>query len=803
MSKAATVSKLNSRTVDDERVSRLKNYLLDAPQKVDTERLRILADIYPKLDGYTPIVRRAKLLEYLVENKTLYIDDNFFVGSVTQYVAGVYPYPEWNCDWMKDKEGKAVSHLGEIKITEEDRAVFDEIVKYWDARSCYPNANRIFEEVYGYSSMPAQESGLFYDGNSWPAGGGTMDYNLMLVRGAKSIAEEAKERKAALVLDSENRSKRNFYDAVIISMNALIRLAERYAALARQMAKKEKNNERRQELLEIAEICDYVPANPARTLKEAMQSFLLVHMLLEIEVTGCGYSLGYWGQYMEPFYQKDLAEGRISRDEALYLTKLIFIKLQEIGYYHGPKFAKAWSSHVGQTLCIGGLTTDGKDATGEMDYICCDAHICLKNIQPPLALFWHAGLKEDFLFKALEVVKTGVGHPQFMNTNIAVVREMDRYIEDGVTLEEARRVGVFGCVGTDLVGCTSHPVEGEVCIAKALELAFNNGVDPLTRLEVGPKTGDPESFASFDELFEAFRTQVDFAVKTMRGHGRAGNNYQADFLPLPLRSVMTGGCLESGKDCWDDGAKHTADLMINVATIDAANSLIAVKTLCYDEKKLSVADLKKALAANFQGYEDVQKMCLAAPKHGNDDDDVNAFVRKCYDVVYEAYYKAGKNYCGKNGKPEAYSNSLHNLFGAVMGALPTGRLAHVALTDGSVSAMPGTDTEGPTALVNSAAKALDTVAFNSNHFNMKFHPTALETPQGMRNMLSLIKTYMDQGGSHIQFNIVSSKTLQTAQLHPEKYKDLVVRVAGFSAYFTRLDPGVQTEIIKRTELSFK
>ncbi|GBF32533.1 pyruvate formate-lyase [Desulfocucumis palustris] len=265
---------------------------------------------------------------------------------------------------------------------------------------------------------------------------------------------------------------------------------------------------------------------------------------------------------------------------------------------------------------------------------------------------------------------------------------------------------------------------------------------------------------------------------------------------------MTGGCIEKGTDCWDNGAKFTADLLINVGTIDAANGLMAVKKLIFEDKKLTMKQLKQALAVNFEGYEEIQRMCLDAPKHGNDEDEMNNFVRQCYDVVYEAYYKAGRNYCGKKSKPEAYSNSLHNLFGAVMGALPTGRGAGRALTDGSVSAMPGTDKNGPTALVNSAAKALDTVRFNSNHFNMKFHPAALEGTRGTRNLLALIKTYMDQGGSHIQFNVVSSKTLKDAQLHPEKYKDLVVRVAGFSAYFTRLDPGVQNEIIKRTELTF-
>ncbi|WP_434510718.1 glycyl radical protein [Desulfitobacterium sp. AusDCA] len=794
--------KIDTRGVDQERVKRLKDVLLDAPQIMDNERLKFLSEVYPKLDGNPTIIRRAKFLEYMLDHKTLYIDDNFFVGSLTQYVAGVYAFPEWNCEWMKDGQGKLISHLGEIAVSDEDRKIFKKIVDYWGENSCYPTSNRLFEEIYGCSSKPAQDTGVFYDGNSWAAGGGTMDYNLILVKGARGIIDDVKERMSKLKVSAGDKDKWQFYQAVIICLEALIRWAHRYSELARATARKENNKQRRDELLEIAEICEHVPEYPARTFKEAMQSFLFIHLAMEIEVTGCGYSLGYWGQTMEPFYQKDKAEGNITYDEALYLTKLMFIKLQEIGYYHGPKFAKAWSSHVGQTLCIGGLTADGEDATAEMDYICCDAHIDLKNIQPPLALFWHPNLKEDFLFKAVEVVKTGVGHPQFMNAPLAVTREMDRYREEGCSLEEARRVAIFGCVGTDVAGCTSHPVEGECCIGKAFELAFNNGVDPLTGVQVGPQTGDPEKFKSFDELFEAFSKQVDFAVTTTRRLGRIGNMFQAEHLPLPMRSIFTGGCLESGKDCWNDGAKYTADLYINVGTIDAANSLMAVKELCYEDEKLTIAQLKKALAANFEGYEEIQKMCLDATKHGNDIEKMNKFVRQCYDVVWEAYYKAGRNFCGKRGKPEAYSNSLHNLFGAVIGALPTGRKAGIALTDGSVSAMPGTDVNGPTALANSAAKALDTVKFNSNHFNMKFSPSALEGPRGVRNLLTLIKTYMDQGGSHIQFNVVSSNTLRDAKLHPEKYKDLVVRVAGFSAYFTRLDPGVQDEIIKRTELTF-
>ncbi|MEL7568070.1 MAG: pyruvate formate lyase family protein [Dehalobacterium sp.] len=789
----------------EERLKRLKDYLLDAPQKLDNERVKLLMDIYPKLDGEPTIIRRAKLFEYILENKTLYIDENFFVGSISQYVAGVYAYPEYNVEWMKDKSGNCVSHLGEISVSDEDRKLFDDVIDYFDERSIYYKTNKLFDELYGYSSKPAQEVGLFYDANSWPAGGGNLNYTRVMHEGLASMIKEAEERMASLTkvkLYNKDRKKVWFYQAATIVMRAIITLAHRYAELARKMAHEEKNPERKQELLEIADICQWVPEHPARTFKEAMQSFFLMHICSQIEATGCGYSLGYWGQNMEPFYQKDKVEGRITREEALYLTELMFIKIQEIGYYHGPKLAKAWSSHVGQTITLGGYTEEGKDATGEMDYIVLDAHLKLRNIQPPTALMWHPQLKEDFLLKVVELLRTGIGHPQIMNADVATMRALDRYKEDGITIEEARRQVIFGCVSTATENKTSHPPVGEPCIAKAFELALNNGVDPVKGLEVGPKTGDPENFTSFDQLWEAFKTQAEYCIFIAKQNGLIGNNIAAENVPFPLRSILIDGCLENGTHIWDGGSRFIGDVTIVVGTIDAANSLLAVKQLVFDENKITMKQLREALAANFEGYEEIHRMCLDAPKHGNDIAEVNDFVRKVYDMVYVCFEKFGDNYLGKKSKPDAYSNSLHNMFGALIGALPEGRLAGVALTDGSVSALPGSDIEGPTALVNSAAKALDTVKFNSNHFNMKFNPSALEGPKGARNILSLIKTYMDQGGSHIQFNVVKSETLKDAQLHPDRYKDLVVRVAGFSAYFTRLDPGVQNEIIKRTELVF-
>jgi pyruvate-formate lyase len=395
-----------------------------------------------------------------------------------------------------------------------------------------------------------------------------------------------------------------------------------------------------------------------------------------------------------------------------------------------------------------------------------------------------------------------VGQPQFMNYNLCVARSLDQYGSVGATMADARRTAVAGCVGTSIAGNTVTTVESTMCVTKAFELALNDGKDPLTGKQVGPQTGAAESFTNFEELFAAFRKQLDFGMTASRDHGRICCMLTAEFLQTPLRSSFTGGCIEKGLDCWAGGANYVSPVYILNGAVDTANSLAAVKKLVFEDKKISMEELKKALEANFVGYEKVKKMCLAAPKHGNDDEEMTALVRRVYDNMLESYKQTGPCYLGTKAKAECYSKSLHNLNGSMMGALPNGREARIALTDGSVSAMPGTDTHGPTALANSAALAEDAVAFTSNHLTMKFHPSALEGGAGARNLISLVKGYMDKGGSHIQFNCVKAETLKEAQAHPENYKDLIVRVAGFSAYFVNLDKGVQDEIVKRTEHKF-
>jgi len=801
---AIAKSDVGPRKSVDERVKELKDFLLEAPQQLDTERVKYLLEVYEEYEGQPAIIIRARLFERLLKNKKIFIDDNPIVGTLTGKRAGVYPYPEWNSLWIKDDLDKALmSHLGEIKVSEEDKRLMYEVADRWADRCNISQSLKLYQEKTGIDMRPYFQAGLLYEPSSIAVGAGTADYPLAINKGFKAIIEEVEQKLKETPVRIENSQKIDFYRAVLICLNAAIDWAHRYADLAEEMAKAETDPYRKEELLEIAEVCRWVPENPARNFREAVQSFWFTHLLLEIEQMACGTSPGRIGQYLDPYYQQDKKEGKITKEDAMNLIKFLFIKHQELGYYQGLNYATLLSGHTGQTITVGGLTPDGKDATTELDGILLEVQTQMRNIQPTISVFYHDGMSDEFLQKCVELERTGVGQPQWMNNEVVVQRLLDRHAEEGITIEDARQCANFGCVATGIAGKTSIITqEGTPNIAKIFELALNNGRDPISGLQLGPQTGEAESFTSYEELEKAFKAQLDYIFELGRDYARTANKVVADNVPSPFRCALIDGCLERGKTENEGGPRYNMSMFISTAGMDAINSLAAVKKLVFEDKKITMKELKDALAANFEGYEEIQKMCLEAPKHGNDEPEMNAFVRHIYDEIEDAYQKAGRDFLGRKGKLDAYSLSMHNYFGKFTGALPSGRKAFIALADGSVSAMPGTDKNGPTALASSAAKAIDTVRFASNHCNMKFHPSALEGPDGTRNLLALIKTYMDLGGCHIQFNCVSSDTLKDAQLNPQRYKDLVVRVAGFSAYFTRLDKGVQDEIIKRTEHRF-
>jgi formate C-acetyltransferase len=604
-----------------------------------------------------------------------------------------------------------------------------------------------------------------------------------------------------------NAPKFYFYEASLIVMRAVIRWAHRYAELAREMAKKEENAERKQELLDIAEVCKRVPEHPARNLREAMQSHFFSHIVAELEQVGCGYSEAYLGQNLEPFYQADKAAGLIDYDDAVFMFENLCIKLNEIGYYFGQKVQLQNSADLGQSITLAGYTEDGDDATADMDYVILEACTYLTMPQPPLSIAVTEKTPGKLLEKVLDCVAK-VGMPQFVNADVMLKRalylwghtERNGYLP----LSKARRTCVGACVGTYMPYETGHPQEGEPNLGKVLELTMHNGFDPRTQKQIGPKTGDPETFKDFEELYAAFEQQLQFCEDSLRRAAWITNMLQAEFLPCTWRSILTKGCIETGTETWSGGANYYTVAQISVGAVDAGNGLMAIKDLVFDKKKLTMAELKKALLANFEGeYEKVRKMCYEeAPKYGNDIDEPDKMVHRVNDSILAAFNNVdgGGTYLTKDIKVslDQYTKSIHNLMGMVTGALPTGKKAGVALTDGSLSAMPGTDVKGATALVLSAAKGNDAIEWCATHMNMKLPPDQLKTRQGRDAVLNLVRTLFANDGYHIQFNVLDTEILIDAQKHPENYRDLVVRVAGFSAFFTQLAKGVQDEIITRT-----
>lgn len=784
----------------------VKEFLLNAPQRLDLERLTHLLDVYEEYAHEPTIILRARVFERLLQKKALFLDENPLVGSVTGSPAGVYVYPEYGTEWvLEELEQPILSHLGEVSISEEGKALLLKAASFFKHRNAEAKARQLSEHLLGYNPKDSVKAGLITETAPYTIGSGTVDYEDFVKRGIKALINEVEERLHALPRTVASSGKIDFYRAVLISLNALVSLANRYADLAEAEAKQTRDPARKAELLDIAAVCRHVPENPPRTFREALQSWWFIHLGVQIEQSGCGSSPGRIGQYLEPFYQKDKTASGLTPDQAKEWLKCLFVKILEYGYYQGQIIAKTNSGHTGHTINLGGLNADGQDATGELDYLLLDTQIAMQTIQPTLTILYHDGLPEDFLLKAVELERTGLGQPQWMNNRVIMERLFVRHGRNGITLEDARNCINMSCVGTGVAGKTVFLHEnGSFNLAKCLELALHNGVDPLTGAAIGAATGDPGQFTSFERVYEAYDKQVEHLFATIRPFGSLSSKALGDVAPPPFRSALYRECRERGKNIFEGGAKYYLYFVISSAGIDVVNSLAAIKQLVFDEQKFTLQEMIQALDANFEGYEDIRALCLKAPKHGNADLGTDVLARKVYDDSMTNFRKSEEEYFeGHIANIEAYSLSIHNYFGQLTGALPSGRLALTPLTDGSVSATPGTDVKGPLALVSSAARAIDTVKYGSNHFNMKFHPSALSGVAGARKLLSLIKSYMDQGGSHIQFNVVSSDTLKKAQANPEQYKGLTVRVAGFSAYFTRLHRGVQDEIINRTELNLQ
>ncbi|MDD5094834.1 MAG: pyruvate formate lyase family protein [Dehalococcoidia bacterium] len=782
-----------------DRVKRLKESFHEAPVKLSTERLRFVLEAYRETEGRAPIIRRAMVLDKYLKGMTLQIDENPIVGNPTQYRRGVNPYPEWAANWFTKKDHNSQFGSLQPKLNDEDWTLIREARTYFNGRCMVDKVNEVFADMHPGLTRPeiVRECSIL-DSAFVPIGYIVVDNARVINRGLEGLLEDVRQRLERIPAAYVQEIHRiEFLKAARISLEAVIAWANRYADLAEQMAQSETDESRKKELIGIAERCRRVPAKPARDFRDAVQSLWFTHAAMWAEVAQIGMSPGRIGQYLNPFPLKDKQEGKITDEEAVELIELFFIKMSELALHQpGDNAALAAPNHLGQNISIGGVKIDGTDATTELDYLILEADAQVRMIQPSLVCIWHNRLPEELLMKCAENIRLGIGKPAFVNSDLCVQRNMDRY---KCSVEEARDFAIVACTQSGIVGKINGDWETLISLPKMLELALNNGVNPLTGVQHSLKTGDPTKFQTYEELHEAVWRHLEYLGRLGREMDIASLSLNSQYLPSPFCSCLVDDCIEKGMNLLEGGSRYSFDTQLPVGTVDLANSLAAIKKLVFEDKKLTMKQVIDALKADFKGYDTIRKMMIDAPKYGNDDDYVDQITKDWFDLFYKMaiIYKSHVN--TDDGRPEAVSVSLHRLFGHYCGALPNGRKSLQPFADGITSAYPGTDKNGPTALIKSAAKVLDPMKYDGNLLNMKLHPTAVADRQGMRKLLMLVKTLMDLGGYHVQFNVVDSETLRDAQQHPEEYKNLIVRVAGYSAFFVQLDPLIQEEIIDRTE----
>ena len=787
-----------------DRVKKLKEVGRATTRGISVERARIVTDYFKKADPLKPIaLRRAEAFDEVLSKKSIYIlDDELIVGSQAERVRCGNLYPEYDVEWLVSEYDLSTDReTYKLDINPEDRKVIAEVYDFWKDKTTRARSLKLWREKWGSWPIDAHEDGLIYidTPGSVAAGRRISDYPKVLNKGLRGVIVEAKEELKKLdITTSDDIDKKFFLEAVVISCNAVIKFARRYARLAKELAEKESNPRRKTELEKLSEICEWVPANPARTYHEALQSFWFTHVALEIENCFNGYSPGRFDQYMYPFYKKDVEEGRITREEAGELLACLFVKHMEVVEAKSVRYTHVVSSTMAQHVTIGGQTEDGKNAVNDMSYLILDVTEDLMQTQPTISVRYFDGLPERFLHRAAEVVKLGTGMPAWFNDKVTIPTMLSL----GVPIKEARNWAPTGCVEAAVSYCSPlMSGSGSINLTKLLELVLNNGVDPRNKKQLGLKTGDAISFTSYDELIDAFQRQLTY---TMRRSCEARNMRFAlhrSMAPNAFASSLINDCIKNGKDICAGGARYRWGLtFFPFGFQDAGNSLAAIKKLVFEEKKISMQELLDTLEANFEGKEEIHKMLLDSPKFGNDDDYVDYIVNDLYQMCMQTAPQFN-NALGEPAICAFLGITYHHFFGIVTGALPEGRKAYTYLADGTLSPVQGQDRKGPTAVLNSAGK-IDSVGSLSTLTNQKFSPAVLKGREGTIRFVNYIKTWADKLIYHIQFNVVSKETLLAAQREPEKYRDLVIRVAGFSVYWIDVARYVQDEIIARAEQEF-
>lgn len=829
-----------------ERIGRLIDRLLRSMPQIEADRAVLITESYKMTENEPMVKRRALAFKHIMENIPIIIrEDELIVGSSTVAPRSCQIYPEFSFEWIEPEfETLATREADPFYISEETKAALRSVFPYWKGKT----TSDVATAYMAPETLLSIEHNMFTPGNYFYNGVGhyTVKYGDVINLGLAGIkARVEDELKSMDVTDANYSTKHELLEGMIISIDAVITYAHRYAELAMKMADSCTDSVRRRELLHIARNCANVPENPAEDFYEACQAFWFIQQVLQLESSGHSISPGRFDQYMYPLYKKGVYEGTLTREFAQELMDCIWVKFNDLNKCRDEASASGFAGYsLFQNLCAGGQTKEGLDATNDLSFMCIQSSMHTLLPAPSFSVRIWNGTPNEFMLKCAELTRTGIGLPAYYNDEVIIPSLMSR----GIPIEEAREYNIIGCVEPQVPGRTHGWHDAAFFnMLRPLELVFSNGYDNGVR--VGIETGDVSEFKTFDEFFDAYKAQSDYQVKLMVNANNAIDVAHAERAPLPFVACLIDDCIKTGKTMEQGGAHYNFTGPQGFGIANVTDGMYAIKQLVFEEKRYTLDDFKEAMALNFghgltvkaaskateqaaeylfaeskkldektiEGifrtfingvctddqkakFEQMLKDIDSVPRYGNDIEEVDLFAREVA-YVYTKELNKYKNPRGGIFQAGLYPVSANVPLGEQTGATPDGRLANTPIADG-VGPRGGYDIYGPTAAANSVVKLDHAIASNGTLYNQKFHPSALAGVEGLQKFVLYIRSFFDQKGMHMQFNVVDRDTLLDAQKHPEKYKSLVVRVAGYSALFTTLSRSLQDDIIARTEQTF-
>ncbi|MBU7014548.1 MAG: glycyl radical protein [Theionarchaea archaeon] len=778
-----------------ERVRRLREQSITTRPYISAERAELLTDFYMNEPGIQSVpVTRALAFKYILENKAIYLGDGeLIVGERGPAPKATPTYPELCCHTLEDLEVLSSREKTPFHVSEDVKRVFREkIIPFWNQKTM---RERVFCAVSAQWKR-AFDAGVFTEFMEQRAPGHAILDDKIYHKGLLALEEEIEDalRNLDYYNDDDAYWKEQELRAMVITLHALIEFAERYAREARRLAETEKNPQRKSELEMIGKVCSHVPALAPRTFWEALQMYWFVHVgvITELNVWD-SFNPGRLDQHLYPFYKEDLETTVMTENFAKELLQCFWIKINN---QPAPPKVEITEEQSGtyqdfSLINVGGITEDGVDAVNELSYVILDVIDEMRLIQPSTCIQLSAKNDQRFLRRALHIVKSGFGQPSIFNADVI----QQEFLRMGKSVEDARAGGPSGCVTISAFGKESCILTGYMNWPKILEITLNDGIDPITGDLVGIRSGDPTQFTSFEQIMKAFRNQLKYFVDLKIKYNNIIERLYAKWMPAPFLSLLIDDCIQKGGDYHDGGPRYNSTYIQGVGMGTVTDSFAAIRYCVFDENSMTMQELLHSLARNFEECTRARQSLVDAPKYGNDEDYADSIARDVFDMYFDLV-DGRPNTKGGEYRINLLPTTVHIYFGQTTGATPNGRRRGEPLSDG-ISPSQGADLNGPTAVIKSASK-IDHVRTGGTLLNQKFLPHVLQSTAGIEKLAHLIRTYFALGGHHIQFNVVDAETLRKAQQNPEMYRDLIVRVAGYSDYFVDIGKELQDEIISRT-----